>query len=1508
VIIEEAPSATASAAVSAAVSTQPLPWVFSERTGSALRAKASQLLSQVDGRDSAAVAHALVTTRSTFEHRAVVLDADPRPALTALSQGSAVPGLVTGTVDLTGKVVFVFPGQGGQWVGMAGDLLETSPVFREHVDRCAQALAPHVDWDLLAVLRQQPDTPALDRVDVVQPVLFAVMVSLAALWRSCGIEPDAVVGHSQGEIAAAHVAGALSLEDAALVVARRAKALTVLSGRGGMASVELPADQLRPRLGEPLAIATVNGPESVVVSGDVDALDLLLAELAESGVRVRKLAVDYASHSPQVELVRDRVLAELASVSPKATEIPFRSSVTGTVLAGTELDAGYWYRNLRMPVRFDEAVAGLSAPEHSFFVEVSPHPVLVPAVLAAVGDKAVVTGSLSRGENGRGALLAALAQLYVRGLCPQWTEWSAAAPGFTELPTYPFERKRFWLAPGESKGGGGHPVLGEPVELADSDELVLTGHLSVASFPWLADHRVLDEVILPGTAWLEFALRAGAAANCPTVEELTLERPLVLPEDGAATVQLRVGAPDSAGNRGLLLHVKVDGSGWVRHGEGVLSQKRAEPELIEDWPPAGAEVIPHNGLYPALVDRGLRYGPTFQGLRAVWRRDNEVFAEVACPVDARGFTVHPALLDSALHAIGFGGAVAAGDGPVLPFVWTGVTAHAAEPAVLRVRLQGSVDDGVRLTVTDGAGAPVLSVDSLVLRPAVARSDAPRDALFRNKWVEVHPAGGVASGTIATVGLEIDQLPAFADLRALESAVSSGMPAPSAVLVAGSAGSVRESAHRALEFVQWWIAQPRFTAARLVFLTSGAVAARTGDDVGDLAGAAAIGLVRSAQTEEPDRFVLLDADEVTPLTITAALAADEPEVALRGGRVLVRRLVRVLPQGPVAFADAEDTVLITGGTGTLGGLLARHLVIAHGVRRLVLVSRRGQAPELWEELTELGATVTVAACDVADRAELAELLDAHRPTVVVHAAGVLDDGVVMTMTEDRIDTVLRPKAEAALILHELTRDLPLKSFVLFSSAAATVGSAGQSNYAAANAVLDALAQHRRARGLPAVSLAWGLWAERSGMTSHLDSTADSLSTKEALALFDAAVSLADPVLVPARLDLNGRSSPLLRELVGKQESTQESTQGSVRELLELLDAPALARALLDLVLDKVALALGHDGADELSAHAGFLTMGVDSLAAVRIRNHLAEALELRLRPTVTFDHPTPLVLARYLAELLARGEDDPAQEADRDTVGQRIVRASTSGWQKTRTFFTALDQLPHPPRPVRLASGAREPALVCVTAVAGTSDPVQYARLAKRFQGERAVWALGQPGFHRGEALPKTRDLLLAAHAAGLRAELGDRPFVLTGLSSGGLVAHLLARHLCDQGTPPAGVVVLDSYVPSQYERVVRLLPGLGEELRYRMDDPNSVMPDADGWITAMLHYQEFDWTPTDLPIPVLFVRAGSPLEGWPPDWEPVWPFDHTAAVTRGNHFTMLEEHAPYTAAVISDWMRTTVDR
>ncbi|WP_159059958.1 acyltransferase domain-containing protein, partial [Streptomyces scabiei] len=529
------------------------------------------------------VAHALATTRSALPHRAVVVGTGHRElldALAALADRSAASGAVEGQARGGGRTVFVFPGQGSQWAGMGSGLLDAAPVFAERVAQCERALSPYVDWSLTGVLRGESGAPSLERVDVVQPALWAVMVSLAALWRSYGVEPSAVAGHSQGEIAAAVVAGALSLEDGAKVVALRSRAIVALAGAGGMASVPLPVDEVRALLADGdgrLSVAAVNGPASVVVSGDRAALDDLIDRLTARDLRVRRIPVDYASHSAHVERIHDELLRLLADITPRPSDIPFYSTVTGEPLDTTGLDAGYWYRNLRRTVEFEQTTRALLAAGHQVLVEVSPHPVLtVPmeetarAAGADRADGAVVTGTLRRDDGGRARFLAAVGELYVHGVR---VDWRAAYAGWrtrpADLPTYAFQRRRYWLedsaAPQGDMASAGlaaadHPLLGAVVALADGDGLLLTGRLSTRTHPWLADHAVRDAALLPGTAFLELAVRAGDQVGCGQVEELTLEAPLVLPPEGGVAVQLAVGAPDRDGRRPLSLHARPDGT------------------------------------------------------------------------------------------------------------------------------------------------------------------------------------------------------------------------------------------------------------------------------------------------------------------------------------------------------------------------------------------------------------------------------------------------------------------------------------------------------------------------------------------------------------------------------------------------------------------------------------------------------------------------------------------------------------------------------------------------------------------------------------------------------------------------------------------------------------------------------------------------------------------------------------------------------------------------------------
>ena len=1326
-ILEEAPDAEAEAAeepparTPGLAATGTVPWILSGATAGALRAQAAQLRAFVADRPElgpATVGYSLATTRAALEHRAVVVGADRAEllaGLTALEHGEPAGNLVEGISGSRGKAAFLFPGQGAQWAGMAVELLDSAPVFAARIRECETALSAFTDWSLTDVLRGAEGAPGFDRVDVVQPALWAVMVSLAALWQSCGVTPSAVVGHSQGEIAAACVAGALSLEDAARVVALRSKTLIELAGHGGMVSVPLPLDQVEERLrawGERLSVAAVNGPGSVVVSGEPQALQELLDGCAADGVRARRIDVDYASHSAQVAQIRERLLEVLAPVRPRAADIPVYSTLTGDWLDTTTMDADYWYRSLRQTVLFEPAVRGLLDAGYGTLIEVSAHPVLALGVhdtIEATGRSALVTGSLRRDEGGVARFLTSLGQVHAHGQSPDWAAvFAGAAHGTAALPTYAFERQRYWpkgtmTAAGDAAGFGlsaaRHPLLGAVVTLADDEGVLFTGRLSLSTHAWLADHVVAGRAVLPGTAFVELAVRAGDEVGCEVLEELTLAAPLVLPDRGGIRLQLAVGGPDGSGRRELNVRSRPedapDEEPWTTHATGTLATGAgAAVPRAESWPPEGAEPVECDGLYERFEGTGLSYGPVFRGLRAVWRRGGELFAEVALPEAAEdegaAFGLHPALLDAALHPLALGGFVedGSGDRPWLPFAWSGVRLHAAGAGTVRVRLSPTGPNALAVTVADATGAPVASVASLTLRQLTSDTlDATgptfHDALFRVDWTPAPVPAETPAGTVALLGAagpyhraaleaagsRVDEYP---ELAALLRAMDAGAPVPDAVLVSCAPPeapevtvAVREATGRLLTLAQDWLAEERFADARLVIATQGAVATEPGADLTDLVHAPVWGLLRTAQSEHPGRFVLLDSDglETSARALPAALALGADQLALRAGEIRLPRLARMAVSAATAPEFAPGgTVLITGGTGTLGALFARHLVTEHGVRHLLLTSRSGStakgAAALTAELRELGAEVEIAACDAADRTALRALLaaiPADRPlTGVISAAGTLDDGVLESLNQERLDAVMRPKVDAAWHLHELTRDLDLAAFVVFSSAAGVLGGSGQANYAAANAFVDALAAHRRATGLPALSLAWGRWTEASGLTEALDEAAlarmsrsgmTGLSTAQGVALFDAARAAGDALLVPARLDLaalrqqagSGMVPELLRGLVRmpgrRQVDSGAAATSELRERLTGMSAAERDRTLLDLVRAQVAAVLGYAGPQAVESTRPFKEIGFDSLTAVELRNRLGAAVGLRLPATLVFDYPTPVELAGFVRDEL-----------------------------------------------------------------------------------------------------------------------------------------------------------------------------------------------------------------------------------------------------------------------------------
>ncbi|MFG2411650.1 type I polyketide synthase [Streptomyces goshikiensis] len=1315
-IIEQPPTAATPTETESTGTPGVLPLRLSGRSAHALAAQARALSEHLDARPDLALAdlaYSLATTRAGFDHRAVIVATDRDTAATALDALAAdrtAPGLIRGTVTKGGRTAFLFTGQGSQRLGMGRELYEAFPVFAAALD----AVCERLDLELpLKDVLFGTDAELLDETRFTQPALFAVEVALFRLVESWGVEPDFLSGHSIGEIAAAHVAGVLSLDDTCELVSARGRLMQALPSGGVMIAVQASEDEVLPLLTDRVSIAAVNGPRSVVVAGDEDAALAVAAAFPDR--KSKRLTVSHAFHSPHMDGMLDDFRQVVAGLSFEAPRIPIVSNLTGALVSDEMGSAEFWVRHVREGVRFLDGIRALEAAGVTTYVELGPDGVLSALAQDCIERDAVFAPALRKDRPEAEAVTTALAQAHAHGVTVDWAAYFSGTDAHrVDLPTYPFQRERYWPEtgtplPGDATGLGlasaGHPLLGAAVSLADADGCVLTGRLSLRTHPWLAEHSVMGSVLVPGTALVELALHAGERVGAPALDELTLQAPLVLPDTGdAVQIQVTVGAPDASGRRPVAVFSRSadaadtaegDDEPWLRHAAGLLADEvRPASADLGTWPPTGATPLPVDDAYELLDASGLRYGPQFRGLRAAWRRDGELFAELAlagrAQEDADAFGLHPALLDSALHTLALGAVVPAGpdgegaDGARLPFAWNGVRLHAAGASTARVRLAPAGHGAVSMELADSAGHPVASVDSLALRAispeqigAAARAGRP-ESLFQVDWTEYAAGTAPAEVTRAVVGIAVPGLDCspYADLEDLAAA---GGDIPDLVFVTSGAqdmpalpGAVHGRAAEGLALVRSWLAEERFASSRLVFVLPGAMPAHgPAGAVRDLPGAALWGLVRSAATEHPGRFALVDLDvdgaALPEGALLAALASGESEVLVRDGSLLVPRLARaaVVADAGVEW-DAEGTVLVTGASGSLGGLFARHLVAEHGVRRLLLVSRRGEGAALSAELVGLGAEVSWAACDVADRDALAAVLSAvpaeHPLTAVVHTAGVLDDGVVGSLTTERLSAVLRPKVDAAWNLHELTQDLDLSAFVLFSSAAGVFGGAGQANYAAGNVFLDALAAHRRAQGLAATSLAWGLWAEAGGMGSALDAEdvsrlgrggVNAITAAEGVALFDAATSAEQALLVPVKLDLaalraqagSGMLPPLLSGLVRTPArraagASAPEASGPAARLLGLADAEQLS-FVLELVRTQVAAVLGYAGPQAVEADRSFRELGFDSLTAVELRNLIGAATGLRLPATLVFDYPTSEVLAGHLrAELLGAAPAAP----------------------------------------------------------------------------------------------------------------------------------------------------------------------------------------------------------------------------------------------------------------------------
>ncbi|WP_445515818.1 type I polyketide synthase [Streptomyces sp. NEAU-174] len=1136
-IIEQVPETTAPADTSAEgvapVGGAALPWVLSAKTESGLRGQAERLLARLaEGPEPspADVGFSLATTRARFDHRAVVVGGgaeDFRAGLTALTRAEPGGLVVQGVAGHAGKPVFVFPGQGSQWVGMAVELLDASPVFAGRIAECEAALSGFVEWSLADVLG---DERALGRVDVVQPALWAVMVSLAEVWRACGVTPAAVVGHSQGEIAAAVVAGALSLEDGARVVALRSQAIARgLAGHGGMMSVSEGADRVRERVTAwdgRISVAAVNGPGSIVVSGDPEALRELQAECEAEDVRAKLIPVDYASHSAHVEALREELLDLLAPIRPRTSDITFHSTVTGTPLDTTALDAGYWYTNLRETVELESAVRALSAAGFGTFLEMSPHPVL-SMPLQATAEDAVVVGSLRRDEGGPERFIASLGEAFVRGVAVDWAAvFAGLGASVVDLPTYAFQRQRYWLERpvAQAAATGGDPVDAEFWDAVEREDLA------------------------------------------------------------ALTAALEVDADEERSSLRTMLPAL---SSWRRG--------RRERSVLDSWR--------YHVTWNRVPD------PASAALTGTWL----LAVPAGNPVGnlAGNLVGHPAEYPAG-HPVGHPGT------ELVDAVRGGLETHGATVVTVEVAEADRAAVAARLAEATAGGAPA-GVLSLLGLP-----DAP------------HPAhAGVPMGLALTLAL-------------VQALGDTGLDAP------------------------LWLA------------TRGGVSVGGTDALGSPAQAAVWGLGRVAALEHPQRWGgMVDLPDTVDGRVTTRLCGvlagrveDEDQLALRPSGVFVRRLVRAAEhRGSGPAWNPEGTVLLTGGTGGVGAQIARRLARS-GAEHLVLTSRRGpEAPgadKLKAELTELGAKVTVAACDVADRAALAALVrkvEAEGPPIrsVLHIAGA---GVLVPLADTDLaefaDTAEAKIAGAANLDAIFDRDT-LDSFVLFSSISAVWGSGEHGAYAAANAYLDGLAEHRRARGLTATSVVWGIWSpEEGGMAANLAEEQlrgrgiPFMSPRLAIDAFWQVMERDETVVVVADVDwerfvpvfTSARPSPLIGQvpdvarILAADADTRADTTGessSLRDRLAELAPADRQAAVLSLVRSQIATVLGYSGPEAVDATRAFRELGFDSLSAVDLRNRLGTATGLRFPVTVVFDYPSAEELAGHIgAELFP--DDTAATDA------------------------------------------------------------------------------------------------------------------------------------------------------------------------------------------------------------------------------------------------------------------------
>lgn len=1335
--------------------------------------------------------------RSHHDHRLAVTGDSPqmlRDRLDGFLTGTPGLGIASG-VRATGQrrgLVFVFSPHGSQWPGMGRALLDEEPAFRAAIEECEPLMRAHGGGSVIDRLRD-PSGAWMDRIEELQPTLFAIQVALAALWRARGIHPDAVVGHSMGEVAAAHVAGALSLPDAVRISCLRSQLFRGVTGEGAMGVVELSLEDAQAALtgyeGR-VSVAVSNGPRSTVLSGEPSALEEILDRLESQGVFCGWGVATVASHSPQMAALGEQLGRELSSVVARPTSVAFYSPLTGAPCRGEELGAAYWVRNLRQTVLFSTAIQRLIDDGHELFLELAPHPILAPAIedwLRTMDRPGRVLPSLRRDEAPRSVVLGSLAAIYCAGHPIDWLHARSGGPAggpsggrWVDLPTYPWQRERFWL---ETRAPAGRPRARAEAALPPGsprhafvgvswDASIPPGarywqiDIDPHAFPYLADHRIQGMVVLPAVAYLEIAL-AGARQLFGTdecvLEQVEFKKMLVLPEAAAVELQLAI-LPEASGAARFQIASRASGEpvpggiAWTLHASGNvrIEGAAAAPAAVpaEDPPARCPEEIAGAEFYRAGEARGIQLGPCFQGITRVWRSDGEALAELHVPeaiaADLAGYQVHPALLDACfqtLGAIALWGDRSSAETTYLPLGLESCRLHGTPGSALRSHalLTRGADTGKGqfqgdVFLLDAEGRPVVEARGLRFQRFDDRPD-PYRAWFHSiawrprrlsprarvalppgspgSWLILGDRSGCGDALRSLLEAQGERCvtalagPAYRrldrgrfeldparpqDLRRLvKEALEGDAPAfrgvvdlwaldiPATELTLADLRAAQDlGAVGAMHLIQALAQAGWRDAPRLWLVTRGAQAVGAPHAV-SVAQAPLWSLGRTTLHEHPElscaRIDLSPggaAGEVQALFDELWSQDGEDQVALRDGTRLVARMVRGLPDAVAAVPEAvlhpEASYLITGGLRGLGLRIARWLA-ERGARYLVLTGRQGAPPEAraaLDALAQAGVQVRAVAADVSDEQQMTALLAEIRTSMpplrgVIHSAVTLDDGILLAQTRERFTAAVAAKQEGAWILHRLTQGDTLDFFVLFSSASSLMGGPADASYGASNAFVDALAHHRRAQGLPGLSVNWGPWSE-IGQGAAQDNRGTrlqyrgvaSMTPEQGVEVLGRLLRLPLAQMGVMQLDLRQwrefypkvASTPLFEELARHDSATRTTSRRALEFLATLRGAEPRTRGqLLQTLLREQIAEVLRLAPSRVEPGTPLSTLGFDSLMAVELRNRLESVLGATFPVTLVWGYPTVTALVPQLANRIGLPLEtavEPVRPSKKDT--------------------------------------------------------------------------------------------------------------------------------------------------------------------------------------------------------------------------------------------------------------------